>query len=99
MPNVRKEVILNKIITVLTKEGAKHIGIFGSYAKNLEKKGSDIDVLVEFVSDDKSLIDMARIKRLLSETTGKKIDLLTRRAISPYLIGKISKEEKVIYDR
>ena len=82
---------------MLAKEGAKHIGVFGSYAKGQDNENSDIDILVEFENDDKSLIDMARIKRVLSEAVGRKIDLLTRRAISPYIIDKIAKEEKVIY--
>jgi hypothetical protein len=38
-----------------------------------------------------------RIERELSEILGIKVDLLTERFISPYLIDRIKKEMRVIY--
>ena len=40
--------IRNKIIACLKPYNPKKIGIFGSYARDENKEGSDIDVLVDF---------------------------------------------------
>jgi predicted nucleotidyltransferase len=51
---------------------------------------------VEF-SERKSLLEFVRIERELSEVLRIKVDLLTEKAISPYLIDPIRKEMEVIY--
>lgn len=87
--------LFEKIYSFLKKEGATKVAIFGSYARGEEKPESDIDVLVEF-PETKGLLTMVRIERELSEFLGIKVDLLTERSISPYLIEGIKKEAKVI---
>ena len=92
---MRRE-IFEKITQMLRNEGAKRIAVFGSYVRGEEKPGSDIDIIVEF-SDRKSLLELVRIERELSEFLGIKVDLLTEKSISPYLIDTIKKEMEVIY--
>ena len=96
MDNVNKEGIYAKVAKILKDEGVRKIAIFGSYVRGGEKPGSDIDILVEFL-ERKSLLDLVRIERELSEALGIKVDLLTEKSISPYLIDEIKKEMKVIY--
>jgi predicted nucleotidyltransferase len=93
---MNKEHLFKKIITLIKKHGVKKVAIFGSYARDEEKPKSDIDILVEF-SERKSLLEHVKIERELSEAVGIKVDLLTEKAISPYLINRIRKEMKVIY--
>ena len=92
---MRRE-IFEKITQMLKNKGAKRIAVFGSYVRGEEKPGSDIDIIVEF-SDRKSLLELVRIERELSEFLGIKVDLLTEKSISPYLIDTIKKEMEVIY--
>jgi len=94
---VNKEHLFKKIISLIKKHGAKKIAVFGSYARGEEKPKSDIDILVEF-SERKSLLDLVGIEQELSDALGMKVDLLTEKSISPYLIGRIKKEMKVIYE-
>jgi predicted nucleotidyltransferase len=91
-----KKELLDKIVKKLKFEGARKIGVFGSYVRGEERPESDIDVIVEF-SERKSLLDLVRIERELSEDLGIKVDLLTEKSISPYLIDTIQKETEVIY--
>lgn len=91
-----KEEIFNRIVRMLKKEGVKKIGVFGSYVRGEESPDSDIDVLVEF-SDRKSLLDIIGIEQELSDTLDIKVDLLTEKSISPYLIDRIKREMVVIY--
>ena len=73
------------------------LGVFGSYSRGEQKEKSDIDILVRF-SRRKSLLDLVRIERRLSEILGVKVDLVTEGSVSPYIIDEIKKELKVIYD-
>jgi predicted nucleotidyltransferase len=93
---MNKQEIFEKIIEFLKNEGAKRISVFGSYVRGEEKGESDIDIIVEF-SERKSLLELVRIERELSEFLGIKVDLLTEQSISPYLIDFIRKEMEVIY--
>ncbi len=91
----RNKELFEKISSFLKNEGATKVAVFGSYARGEEKRGSDIDVLVEF-SETKGLLALVRIERELSEFLGIKVDLLTEESISPYLIDRIKSEAKVI---
>lgn len=75
----------------------KRLGIFGSYSRGEETPESDIDILVEF-SEVKSLLELIGIENELSEALKIKVDLLTEKAISPYLIEGIRRELEVIYE-
>jgi hypothetical protein len=56
------------------------VGIFGSFARGENKKGSDIDILVEFKKPP-SLLALIRLENELSEILGIKVDLVTTGAI------------------
>lgn len=88
--------LFQKIALFLKDRGAKKVAVFGSYVRGEEHQNSDVDVIVEF-SARKSLLELIRIERELSEELGIKIDLLTEKSISPYLIDHVKKEMKVIY--
>ncbi|HHI87626.1 MAG TPA: hypothetical protein ENK03_01635 [Candidatus Cloacimonetes bacterium] len=89
--------IEKQLIAFLVNAGARKIGIFGSYAQGTADTSSDIDLLVEFVNI-KSLLELVKIERELSELIKMKIDLLTENSISPLLIDRIKAEEQVIYE-
>ncbi len=94
---MNKQTLFQKITSHIKKHGAKKIAVFGSYARGEAKPKSDIDILVEF-SERKSLLELVGIEQELSDTLGIKVDLLTEKSISPYLIDRIKKEMKVIYE-
>ena len=83
--------VIDKLVSILKKHGAKKIEIFGSYARGEQKETSDLDVIVEF-KKRKSLLELVGIEQELEDALGIKVDLLTEASISPYLIEKIRKE-------
>ena len=93
---MNREEIFKKIVQVLKNQGAKKVAIFGSYMRGEEKPGSDIDIIIEF-SERKSLLELVGIEQELSDVLGVKVDLLTEKFISPYLIDRIKEEMEVIY--
>ena len=90
------EEIKKKITKTLKPHGVKKASLFGSIVREELTDKSDIDVLVEF-SERKSLLDLVRIERELSEALSIKVDLLTEKSISPYQIDRIKSEMEVIY--
>lgn len=74
-------IIKKKIKSILVNAGAKRIGIFDSFAKGTANSKSDLDILVRFFKR-KSLLELVKIERELSESTGIKTDLLTEKSIS-----------------
>lgn len=91
-----KEKLYGKIAEYLEREGAVEVAIFGSYIHDREEPESDIDVLVTF-SETKSLLQLARMERELSELIGIKVDLITEGALSPYIKDSVHKEMKKVY--
>ena len=84
------------MIDICRQNDVSMIGVFGSMARGDAKKKSDIDLIVRF-SKRKSLLAMVRLERELSEALGRKVDLLTEAAISPYFRESVLKELKVVY--
>ncbi len=79
------------------RNGITFMAVFGSFARGDFDPESDVDLLVRF-SGRKSLIDIVRLERELSESLGKKVELLTEASISPYLKERIQRELRVIYE-
>jgi len=88
---------VDKLIKICRENDAAMVGVFGSTARGDDTSASDIDLMVKF-SKRKSLLDIVRIERELSTELGKKVDLLTEAAISPYLRDRILSELQVIYE-
>ena len=86
-----------ELIRICRQNDAIMIGLFGSAARGEASPKSDIDLLLKF-SKPKSLLDLVRLERELSGQLGRKIDLLTEAALSPYLREKIMQELKIIYE-
>ena len=77
-----------EILKVAASHGAKNLKVFGSFARGEERPDSDIDLLVE-MAPDRSLLDIIAIKNALEDITHRKVDVVTEKALSPYLRDKI----------
>jgi len=69
----------------------KKIGIFGSFARGEQKKGSDVDLVVEFKTPV-SFFEFIRLENFLSHALHKKVDLVSNRAIKPSIKKGIIKD-------
>ena len=94
----KTQTIMKKIISILKKNNASMIKVFGSFARGNFDNTSDIDLIVDF-SERKSLIDLARIEDELKTETGFNIDLHTKNSLSPYILERVRSEAKVIYEK
>lgn len=74
--------------------GLKSIGVFGSFARGEQKKRSDVDILVEF-KKTVDIFEFIEVKEHLEVLLDRKVDLVTRNALKPYIKDRILSE--VIY--
>jgi predicted nucleotidyltransferase len=72
----------------------KTIGVFGSYVRSEQKRGSDVDVLVEF-DEPVGLFEFMALENYLSDLLGVKVDLVSKKALKPHIGERILQE--VIY--
>ena len=77
---------------LLTQFKVKEIGVFGSYVRNEQKRGSDIDILVEFEEGYKTFDNYMELKFYLEEILKSKIDLTLKTAIREELKQNILSE-------
>lgn len=76
--------------------GVKKIGLFGSAVREDMEEGSDVDILVEFEVGSENFSNLMNLYFYLKDLLAKKIDLVTRESISPYLAPYILKEVEYI---
>jgi predicted nucleotidyltransferase len=91
-----RDEVVTKIKThrrALTRYGVKSLALFGSAARNKMRKGSDIDVLVQF--DKSTWANYIGLKFYLEDLLGREVDLVTPKALKP--ATKPSIEKDLIY--
>ncbi|NLT52432.1 MAG: nucleotidyltransferase family protein [Ignavibacteria bacterium] len=75
---------------LLKKYSVRKIGLFGSFIRKEETKKSDIDFLVDF--EEKSFDNFINLVFELEKIFNRKVDLLTEKGISPYMLPYINNE-------
>ncbi len=73
------------------KYGVKEIGIFGSFVRGEVKEESDVDILIEF---EKTIgfFKFLELEEYLSNLIGRKVDLVSKKALKPHIGTYILKE-------
>ena len=80
----------------ISSYGVKKIGLFGSFARNSQTDGSDIDILVEFDQEKQNYKNFINLAYFLEDNLDRKIDLLTTDSLSPYIGPRILKEVEYV---
>ena len=74
-----KKYILEKLSKIdKNKYSISELGLFGSYAKNVENENSDIDVLVKMEFKKGMYQNFCNLQRELEEIFHKKVDLIEK---------------------
>lgn len=92
------------VIEKLTRNAAKirslgvgRLYLFGSTVAGGARAGSDVDMFIDYDDPNFSLVELVRLKRMLSELLGTEADVTTRESLHPSLREKIqSSAERVI---
>ena len=86
-----------RIRSLCRKYGVRSLQVFGSIARGEGGEGSDVDLLVRF-SRPVGLFHLIRLERELSEVLGVPVDLVTERALSPYIRAQVLAASQVVYE-
>ncbi len=85
---------IQKNMDEIKRLGVIKIGLFGSFIKDEQKKGSDIDILVEFERDKKTFDNYMDLKFFLENLFDRKVDLVISEALKPNLKSSILESVK-----
>lgn len=69
----------------------KEIGIFGSYVRGEQKKGSDLDILVDYEVVP-GLLSFINLENYLTELLKTRVDLVDKEGLRPELRDAILRE-------
>ena len=93
---MNKTNIIKTIVDYLKQYKVIEIGIFGSFARNEMTDKSDIDILVEY-SRGTTILDIVKMKQELNELIGRKIDLVSKRAVRKRIMENILTDLQTVY--
>lgn len=80
-----------EILIIARQYHADNIRLFGSVARGNEHQDSDIDLLVDF-QPGSTLFDQIGLIEALSHKLGRKVDVISSRALNRHLAQKIQQE-------
>jgi len=89
--------ILSRNKEILEKYKVNSIALFGSYVRNEQRQDSDIDLLVEL--EELTYDNFIHLVFTLEELLKKKINLVPRGSLSPYIEPYVEKEAEWIETR
>lgn len=83
---------------VCRRYGVRELSLFGSATRGETGPGSDIDIMVEFKPEAR--VGMIKFELLAEELTrlaGRRVDLVTKRGLKPWVRSEVLKDLRVIY--
>lgn len=83
---------------VCRRHHIRWLAVFGSHARGEARPDSDVDVVVEFAPGRTPGFGMVRVAEALRPVLGgRRVDLLTRRGLSPLLRGPILSSARTLH--
>jgi predicted nucleotidyltransferase len=76
--------------------GVTRLGLFGSFVRQQQDADSDVDLLVEFRRGYKTFDNFMQVAFYLEELLGRRVELVTTEALSPYLGPHIMREVEYV---
>lgn len=82
-----------EIRRLATAHGVVRVRVFGSHARGEAAATSDLDLLVD-LAPDRDLLDLIAFKLDIEDLLGRRVDVLTEAALSPYLREEVLAEAR-----
>jgi predicted nucleotidyltransferase len=87
------KIVKEKRVILTEQFKVKEIGIFGSIVRGEDEATSDVDVLVEF-KEPIGLFKFLELEEYLSDLIGRKVDLVSKKALKPrigkHILGEVA---------
>lgn len=101
MENVKSlQEIKENIVPILKDKDVLRCLVFGSYAKGRATFESDIDLMVDFYpGKEPDLFAFISLRNQLAKQLGKRVDMTTSDALSPFIRADVLKSAHKLYER
>ena len=87
-----------EIAEICRRYDVKELAVFGSAARGEMRPDSDIDLLVDFLPEARvSLLRHAAAERELAALLGRKVDLVSKRALKDAVRDEVLPQARIIY--
>ena len=97
---MKRTYVLNQLSMLkgkLADYGVSSIGLFGSTVRNENGPDSDIDILVDFSDGKETYDNLMSVCDLLQSTFKRsKLDVVTKKGLSPYIKSVILNETRYV---
>ena len=97
---MNKKSVLNRLSTLkvpLMAVGVSQLGLFGSTVRGENTRKSDIDILIDFNAGQETYLNFMDACSILQSAFGKaKLDVVTKKGLSPYIGETILKEVEYV---
>jgi hypothetical protein len=90
--------ITRKITPLLKEYNVVYSGIFGSVARGEDLSGSDVDIMVS-VDKPVGIYKFMELQERLEGVIGRKVDLVSRKAVNKYLAPHIERDLITVYEK
>lgn len=94
-----KRNFIAKIQNYLEKKPVLKAYLFGSTVRGESNVNSDLDILVELDYSQKIGLGFVEMQLDLEKICGKKVDLVSTKALSKYIKPFVEKEKLLIYEK
>jgi len=94
IPTTKKEILelLKQNSAEIRNFGVLRLGLFGSFAREASTNDSDVDLLVEFHPEHKTLKNLVGLSEFLHRLLQRKVEIVTPQSLNPF-IGKYITQE------
>ncbi len=92
---------LEQKIVPLLRPYAKKIAVFGSFARGDETEDSDIDILVDLLPPGERPplgLKWFGLEEELARILGREVELVSERALSPFVRPRVEKDMVLLYE-
>lgn len=92
---LRKRQVLDRLranAESIRRCGVERLDLFGSFVRDEGRPDSDVDFVVAFQPGAKTYDNLLALSDLLEELLDRRVELLTRESLSPYIGPEILRE-------
>ena len=83
---------------VCRRYGVKELSVFGSAVRGEMRPESDVDIMVEFEPGVRTgLIKFESLAGELESLAGRRVDLVTKGGLKPWVRSQVLKDARVVY--